>query len=1341
MKKLFLTVILIGSLFSLQAKQGYEVSFNKLNPTTSEVQFTLDHFDLRPVTLNGNDFTKIIFDGRVVTKDKGFAELPFINVNVQLGADNNITLEVTGETYEDYQLDFPLVPSRGVIYRNQDPSQIPYEIAPESIVNEFYPLQLTDATDPYIIKDVRGTTIYVYPFRYNAATQTLRVYKSVTVKLTDDNSMPVNPLYNTSGKIYRDMEPIYKSVFINYTPAVTDDDLTVGEAGDILVIATARDEDAIQPYIDWKREKGYDVFLEIVSAGTNVKNLVQQKYDENNDILYVQLVGDWNDIKCDLGGGANAPMDPMLGCVVGSDDFPDIAVGRFSANSPNDVTVQVNKTITYEKNPSGDWYANAIGVASNQGPGDDGELDYEHLNVIWDNKLDPFTYDNYSTAYDPSGTAAQVKDYIEAGASILNYCGHGSMTSWGSTGFSNSNVAQLNNGDMLPFIFSVACNNGEFQSGECFAEAWLKKENGGAIMTLMSTISQPWDPPMRGQDYYNDILTGGYDYTTNPGSGISTDEGRTIIGSIVVNGDILMYTESNSGSDLNTMQTWTTFGDASLQIRTAPPAELVVSNLVMLVGAAYEGTITSGGSPVAGAMVALSHDDLYASAYTDESGNFSIENNFLPGDVLLVVTAFNAETIYETIQCIPPTGPYVIFAGAEVNSPSGLLEYGETSTLDFSMKNVGVAQANNVVVTITTDDDYVTITDGTENFGSIAADETKTIENAFEVEVANDIPDGHGVVFNVVATGDETWESSFSLNAIAGILQYGEYTIIDNTGNNNGMLDPGETVDVVISILNTGGAGATGVIGELTTNDTYITITQSQMTYGSISAGDDAEMSFEVSADESTPTGHLADFSFNMTGDKDLWAESSFAIVVGQVPVLIVDLDENHNSANQMAEALDDIGVAYDEATSIPDDLSLYSSVFVCLGIYSDNHVLTDGEGQQLADFLNGGGSLYMEGGDTWYYDAQTAVHTMFGLTGVSDGSGDLSVIEGVTGTFTEGMSFNYSGDNNWIDHLEATSGFVILNNTSPAYGTAVANDAGTYQTIGASHEFGGLDGAMRGELMEKYLDYFGLLPSTLVANFSADVTGGCAGMEVHFSDASMGATSWNWTFPGGTPETSTDQNPTVVYNTIGSFDVILEISDGTNSTSMTKSNYISVYEIPAQAGPISGNQEVGLGNTEDYTCADLGNCTYYDWVLTPSGAGAMTINMNTVTIVWSDTWTGTASLKVAGGNDCGQGDYSSDFEIEVLDYTGIDETGGSNIQLYPNPNNGQFVLSLNALQSTTWELKIMNALGISVYDKTLEVNGSHTENINLSNLAEGVYYVYLKSNENTIIRKVVVKK
>lgn len=1337
MKKLVFIFFTLFSFIGLMANNGYDVKYSQQSNAVSTVEFTVNSFDFKNVNYGGTDYTRILFDGNVTTKEKGFAQVPFLHATVQLGAMQNVNIEVNPVNFTDIQLDYPLVPSRGVIYRNQDPSQVPYEIAPESMVNEFYPVSLGTLSEPFIIKDVRGATVYVYPFRYNAVTQTLRVYTKVEVTLNTVGGEPVNPLYSTSGKYFPVMESMYKSVFINYENQT--DDLTVGEIGDILVITTARDEDAIQPYIDWKREKGYDVYKEVVSAGTNVASLIQEKYDENNEILYVQLVGDWADIKSNLGGGANAPMDPMLGCVVGSDNFPELGIGRFSAESADEVTIQVNKVINYEMNPTSGWYTNAIGVASNQGPGDDNELDYEQINVIYDNKLDPFTYDNLSTAYDPNGTSTMVKNYVETGASVINYCGHGSQNSWGSTGFSSSDVNQLTNGDMLPFIFSVACVNGAFHSGDCFAEAWLRKENGGAVMTLMSTINQPWDPPMRGQDYFNDLLTGGYDYDSNPGNGISTDEGRTIIGSIVANGLTLMYTEANNGEDLETLQTWTIFGDPSMQVRTAEPQTTSISNNVMLVGANFETTINVGGAPVEGAMVALSQDGVYASAYTDAGGMVSIPNEFLPGDVTLVVTAFNAQTIHETIQCIPPSGPYVIFNEVEVNSTSGMLEYGETSTLNLAMKNVGVANASNVEVTISTDDEYVTITDASENFGTIEPDGVVMMSDAFEIEVANDIPNGHSIMIDVTATGSDTWESSFSLTAVAGVLEYANYSITDPEGNNNGKLDPGETAELHVSIANTGGAMAGSVVGNLSTSDSYVTIDAAEMNYGDIDAGGSAEATFTVSADESTPAGHMANFDFAWTADKDLEGADQFITVVGQIPVLIIDMDQNHNSATEIAAALDGLDLSYEEATELPADLNLYSSVFLCLGIYSDNSQLSSTDGQALADYLNAGGNLYMEGGDTWYYDDPTPVHTMFGLTATDDGSGDLGTINGVDGTFTEGMTFSYDGDNNWIDHLEATDGTVILTNQSPSYGTAVAYDAGTYKTIGASHEFGGLSN--RSEIMQAYLNYFDMMPSSLVASFTADVTEGCMGLEVQFTDNSVGATSWNWTFPGGTPATSTEQNPVVVYNTAGDYDVTLEISDGTEVTEMTKNNYITVMDVPEQAGPISGDNEVAMGEVEEYSIAELDYCSLYQWEISPENAGSLEVNMNTVTVTWSSDYTGAAVLKVCGGNDCGMGDYSEDFDVMVMDPTGIYDLQGTTVGIYPNPNNGRFTIELTSAKADSYNVKLVNALGMEILSKTVEVNGKYNEDIDISGMAEGVYYLYLKNNENAIVEKIVVRK
>jgi PKD repeat protein len=529
-----------------------------------------------------------------------------------------------------------------------------------------------------------------------------------------------------------------------------------------------------------------------------------------------------------------------------------------------------------------------------------------------------------------------------------------------------------------------------------------------------------------------------------------------------------------------------------------------------------------------------------------------------------VITAFNAATVYETIQSIPPSGPYLVFNEVEVNNASGKLEYGETASLNFALKNEGVEDATNVNVTISSTDAFVTITDGIESFGNIAPGDVKMINNAFAVDVANEIPDGHSIIFDFEAIGQETWEGTFSLTATAGLLEYGGFTISDVTGNINGKLDPGETANVIISIENNGGAVATAVIGELLESDPNITITENTLTYGDIATGASAQMSFEVSAGPSTPTGHQVSFNFNISADKDLSGSGTFMIVVGQIPVLIVDMDDNSNSSPAMATAFDDLGISYDQASTVPDDLNLYSSVFVCLGIYTTNTVLSSADGQKLANYLNAGGTVYMEGGDTWDFDNATTVHSMFGINGTADGSGDLGTINGVSGTFTGGMSFGYSGDNNWIDHLEATgSAEVIFNNQSPAYGCAVANDAGSYKTIGASFEFGGLGNsdASREELMEEYLIFFGLIQDGVIANFSANPTLAETGTPITFTDLSVGdVTHWAWEFEGGTPSTSTEQNPTVSWQSAGDFDVTLTVmDDGSNSSTLTKENFISI--------------------------------------------------------------------------------------------------------------------------------------------------------------------------------------
>jgi len=149
-----------------------------------------------------------------------------------------------------------------------------------------------------------------------------------------------------------------------------------------------------------------------------------------------------------------------------------------------------------------------------------------------------------------------------------------------------------------------------------------------------------------------------------------------------------------------------------------------------------------------------------------------------------------------------------------------------------------------------------------------------------------------------------------------------------------------------------------------------------------------------------------------------------------------------------------------------------------CLGMFPGNYALTPDEGNMLADYLVQGGNLYMEGGDTWYFDTQTAVHGMFNINAINDGADDLNHILGISGTFTSGMNFNYSGENSWVDHIVPIApAFSIFENDSPLYETGIAYNEGTYNTIGTSFEFGGLDDGIlpstSENLMSQYLDFF----------------------------------------------------------------------------------------------------------------------------------------------------------------------------------------------------------------------------------------------------------------------------
>ena len=168
-----------------------------------------------------------------------------------------------------------------------------------------------------------------------------------------------------------------------------------------------------------------------------------------------------------------------------------------------------------------------------------------------------------------------------------------------------------------------------------------------------------------------------------------------------------------------------------------------------------------------------------------------------------------------------------------------------------------------------------------------------------------------------------------------------------------------------------------------------------------------------------------------------------------------------------------------------------FSGIFILNGIWPNNHQLTLTEQNIIVEYILSGGNVYLEDGDIWSQFEFNDLIFLFNCIGLSDGSGDLESVEGLSGVFTENMIFDYSGENNWIDRLQSlSSAFPILVSSSPEYITAVAFDNEYYRTIGTSFEYGGLpDSDQRTEFLSTVLIFFenGGQPNWLAGDVNQD--------------------------------------------------------------------------------------------------------------------------------------------------------------------------------------------------------------------------------------------------------------
>ncbi|MEM6840639.1 MAG: PKD domain-containing protein [Bacteroidota bacterium] len=157
-----------------------------------------------------------------------------------------------------------------------------------------------------------------------------------------------------------------------------------------------------------------------------------------------------------------------------------------------------------------------------------------------------------------------------------------------------------------------------------------------------------------------------------------------------------------------------------------------------------------------------------------------------------------------------------------------------------------------------------------------------------------------------------------------------------------------------------------------------------------------------------------------------------------------------------------------------------------------------------------------------------------------------------------------------------------------------------------------------------------------VTAEFSAAITDIQAGQSVSFTDQSAGQpTSWQWTFEGGEPTTSTEQNPVVVYNAPGIYDVKLIVSNDGSEHTQTKSELIKVEsttETDAVEANFAANKDsVTVGGSVQFTDASTGNITSWNWTF-EGGSPATSTEQNPI-VIYDSPGSYAVSLTVSDGD------------------------------------------------------------------------------------------------------------
>ena len=240
-----------------------------------------------------------------------------------------------------------------------------------------------------------------------------------------------------------------------------------------------------------------------------------------------------------------------------------------------------------------------------------------------------------------------------------------------------------------------------------------------------------------------------------------------------------------------------------------------------------------------------------------------------------------------------------------------------------------------------------------------------------------------------------------------------------------------------------------------------------------------------------------------------------------------------------------------------------------------------------------------------------------------------------------------------------------------------------------------------------------------------------CQGTSAIF-DAGSGFSAYLWSTGATSQSINADQ--------YGEYWV--EITDANGCTNRDTA-WLTIDPLPVLTGVVSGPASVDnyLGLPSDYTASPSTFATSYEWQIEPGSAGTIIGTGQSAQVTWTSGFSGNVNITVRGVNDCGPGDISANYVVTVYSSQGLDDKHLiSGVKLYPNPNDGEFILQFQSGSDQEMRFQVTASNGNQILDSKENINtGLYSKNFNLGNLPGGTYYLSILDKEGKMLNRLQV--